>query len=71
LSILIHDGYACKLIILKYLESGHYFCYIHDYEKKIWRKYNDMQVSEETEENVLKNSKGSFIKIKFQVEKEA
>ncbi len=30
-----------------------------------------MQVSEETEENVLKNSKGSFIKIKFQVEKEA
>lgn len=28
--------------------SGHYWIYIHDFEKKIWRKYNDETVEEHT-----------------------
>lgn len=28
--------------------SGHYWIYIHDFQKKIWRKYNDETVDEQT-----------------------
>lgn len=48
-SIMIHEGQA---------ESGHYYSYTIDREKGIWRKYNDINVSEEAEEQVLKEAKG-------------
>jgi len=51
LGILMHDGQA---------DSGHYFAYIYDFEKNLWRKYNDQSISEESEENVLKEAYGFF-----------
>jgi ubiquitin carboxyl-terminal hydrolase 25/28 len=49
-SILMHDG--------QYAESGHYYTYIYDFERKIWRKYDDTNVTEESEQVVLQNSFG-------------
>ncbi|KAF1970373.1 ubiquitin C-terminal hydrolase-like protein [Bimuria novae-zelandiae CBS 107.79] len=34
--------------------GGHYWIYIYDFQKNIWRKYNDETVTEETEENIFK-----------------
>jgi ubiquitin carboxyl-terminal hydrolase 25/28 len=39
-SIMIHEGQA---------ESGHYYSYTYDTDRKIWRKFNDINVSEEAE----------------------
>ena len=36
-SVFIHRGYV---------NSGHYWIYIHDFVKKVWRKYNDGYVTE-------------------------
>jgi ubiquitin carboxyl-terminal hydrolase 25/28 len=32
---------------------GHYWIYIHDFEKRVWRKYNDEHVTEVTDENII------------------
>eukprot|EP01022_Parablepharisma_sp_SALTPOND_P028630 TRINITY_DN71294_c1_g1_i1.p1 TRINITY_DN71294_c1_g1~~TRINITY_DN71294_c1_g1_i1.p1 ORF type:complete len:596 (-),score=87.21 TRINITY_DN71294_c1_g1_i1:3189-4976(-) len=48
-AILIHSGGA---------ESGHYYAFIFDAGKKKWRRYNDEEVTEETEENVFKEAIG-------------
>jgi ubiquitin carboxyl-terminal hydrolase 25/28 len=48
-AILIHDGNA---------ESGHYYTFIFDRVADKWWRYNDFQVSEETEENVMSESFG-------------
>lgn len=44
-----------------YLESGHYYSFIHDFEKNIWRRFNDITITEETEENVFKESWGFLL----------
>lgn len=48
-SILIHEGGA---------ESGHYYSYTYDHQNNKWRKYNDINISEQVEEQVLKEAKG-------------
>ena len=48
-SICVHDGTA---------SHGHYFSYIYDRAQKKWRKYNDITVTEVTEEEVFKNAQG-------------
>jgi ubiquitin carboxyl-terminal hydrolase 25/28 len=48
-SILVHEGSA---------DSGHYYSYIYDIEQKVWRKYNDINISEEVQAQVLKEAKG-------------
>ncbi|EGR31008.1 ubiquitin carboxyl-terminal hydrolase family protein, putative [Ichthyophthirius multifiliis] len=50
-AIIIHDGDA---------QSGHYYTFIQDLQQKKWRRYNDIQVSEETEENVFKEASGGW-----------
>jgi hypothetical protein len=37
---------------------GHYYSYIYDIETNIWRKYNDINISEESPEQVFKEAKG-------------
>lgn len=44
-SILIHEGSA---------DSGHYYSYTYDIKSKVWRKYNDINISEEAEGQVIK-----------------
>lgn len=51
-SILIHEGVA---------DSGHYYSYSYDSEAKVWRKYNDINVTEEEEEQVMKLARGSGV----------
>eukprot|EP01022_Parablepharisma_sp_SALTPOND_P001351 TRINITY_DN106156_c1_g1_i1.p1 TRINITY_DN106156_c1_g1~~TRINITY_DN106156_c1_g1_i1.p1 ORF type:complete len:938 (-),score=127.57 TRINITY_DN106156_c1_g1_i1:56-2869(-) len=48
-TILVHAGQA---------DSGHYYCFIYDYEQEKWRKYNDTNVSEVKEEDVFKEALG-------------
>lgn len=48
-SLLIHEGSA---------DSGHYYSYLFDRQEKKWRKYNDLNITEEVEEQVLKEGKG-------------
>ena len=48
-SIAVHQGGA---------ESGHYFAYIYDRAQQKWRKYNDIRVTDVTEEEVFKASEG-------------
>ncbi|KAL4443149.1 hypothetical protein ABPG74_002216 [Tetrahymena malaccensis] len=50
-SVIIHDGQA---------DSGHYYSFIKDVSTKKWWRYNDIQVSEETEENVFKEALGGW-----------
>lgn len=47
--MLIHEGSA---------DSGHYYSYLFDPQEKKWRKYNDLNITEEVEEQVLKEGKG-------------
>jgi hypothetical protein len=49
-SILIHEGIAA--------DSGHYYAYIFDWAKQVWRKYNDIHVTEVSAEEVLSKSIG-------------
>lgn len=52
-AILMHEGKA---------ESGHYYSYIFDHKKNIWRKFNDINVIEElNEEKLLKEAYGIII----------
>eukprot|EP00358_Blepharisma_japonicum_P004571 CAMPEP_0202953250 /NCGR_PEP_ID=MMETSP1395-20130829/44478_1 /ASSEMBLY_ACC=CAM_ASM_000871 /TAXON_ID=5961 /ORGANISM="Blepharisma japonicum, Strain Stock R1072" /LENGTH=152 /DNA_ID=CAMNT_0049666167 /DNA_START=73 /DNA_END=528 /DNA_ORIENTATION=+ len=46
-SILIHEGGA---------EGGHYYSFIYDSERGIWRKYSDIQVTEISEDEVMSKS---------------
>jgi ubiquitin carboxyl-terminal hydrolase 25/28 len=48
-AIFMHAGTA---------SGGHYWIYIYDFQKNIWRKYNDEFVTEETEENILNKVEG-------------
>ena len=48
-SICVHDGNA---------NSGHYYTLIYDRFQKIWRKFNDIRVSEYNEEDVFKEAEG-------------
>ena len=50
-SIMIHDGNH---------ESGHFYTFIKDFSKGIYRRYNDLSVSEVEEERVILESKGGF-----------
>lgn len=46
----MHDGQSA--------EYGHYYAFIYDSEMQKWRKYNDMNVTEVTEEEVFVESEG-------------
>ena len=48
-SILMHSGGP---------DCGHYYSFIYDAGKHKWRKYNDENITEETEENVFKEAIG-------------
>lgn len=48
-SICVHDGNA---------NSGHYYTFIYDRFNKKWRKFNDIRVTEVSEEEVFKESEG-------------
>ena len=48
-SICVHDGNA---------NSGHYYSFIYDRFQKKWRKFNDIRVTEVSEEDVFKESQG-------------
>ena len=48
-AICIHDGNA---------QSGHYFAFIYDRFQKKWRKFNDIRVTEVSEEEVFKQANG-------------
>ncbi len=48
-AICVHDGSA---------QSGHYYAFIYDRFEKKWRKFNDMRVTDATEEDVFKESNG-------------
>jgi hypothetical protein len=51
-AILMHSGDA---------EGGHYYVFIRDREKDIWRKYNDEMVTEVSEKSVLQEAIGNSI----------
>jgi hypothetical protein len=38
------DQQVKYIFFFKILDEGHYYAYIFDFERKIWRKYNDIQV---------------------------
>jgi len=48
-SICVHDGSAL---------TGHYYCFIYDYFQEKWRKFNDIRVTEVSEEEVFRESEG-------------
>lgn len=48
-SILIHEGSA---------DSGHYYSYIYEIQNKKWRKFNDINISEEAEPQIIKEAQG-------------
>lgn len=48
-SLLIHEGGA---------DSGHYYSYTYDFQASKWRKYNDINITEETQEQVFREGKG-------------
>eukprot|EP00795_Rhopilema_esculentum_P016432 gene16432-7841_t len=50
-AILVHEGQA---------NGGHYWSYIFDAQKKIWRKFNDVTVSETTWDEVQRESVGGY-----------
>ena len=49
--VIIHDGSA---------QSGHYFAFIQDHFQKKWRKYNDIRITDVSEEDVFKEGNGGF-----------
>jgi len=53
-AILVHDGVA---------GSGHYYSFNRNLSTQSWKRFNDIQVSDEVEENVLKESIGGYANI--------
>jgi len=51
-AILVHDGWA---------ESGHYYAFILDRANKTWIRFNDYQVSFESEQQVFQESLGGHL----------
>ncbi|KAM3129731.1 hypothetical protein pb186bvf_018122 [Paramecium bursaria] len=47
--IIMHSGGA---------NLGHYFCFIYDFQKKVWRRYNDSIVTEVPENDVFEQANG-------------
>ena len=53
MGILMHEGKA---------ESGHYYSYLYNFEKSIWLKFNDIHVTEETnEDKILQEAYGKIL----------
>ena len=50
-SVLVHEGQAV---------SGHYWSFIYDERRSKWLKFNDITVSESSEEEMHKESVGGF-----------
>ena len=50
-AILVHEGQA---------NGGHYWSYIFDSSKKVWRKFNDVTVTETTWDEVHRESIGGY-----------
>ena len=50
-AILVHEGQA---------NGGHYWSYIFDANKNVWRKFNDVTVTETTWEDVQRESIGGY-----------
>ena len=48
-AIIIHEGTA---------QSGHYYVFIYDNFNKKWKKFNDIRVTEVSEEEVFKEGNG-------------
>jgi ubiquitin carboxyl-terminal hydrolase 25/28 len=48
-AICVHDGNAY---------SGHYYAFIQDRFNNKWRRFNDIRVTDATEEDVIKESNG-------------
>jgi len=48
-AICVHDGDA---------NQGHYFVFIRDHHKQIWRKFNDDLIQEFPQDEVLKMAEG-------------
>jgi len=53
-AILVHDGVA---------GSGHYYSFNRNLSNQSWKRFNDIQVSDEVEENVMKESVGGYSNI--------
>lgn len=47
----IHDGNA---------HGGHYYALVYDRFNKKWRKFNDIRITDITEEEVFKEANGGF-----------
>lgn len=52
-AVLVHEGSSPN--------QGHYWTFIRDVAKDAWHKYNDAQVEEVSEENVMKESVGGHL----------
>lgn len=52
-------------MIILFLDFGHYFAYIYDFDRKIWRKFSDQYVSEESEEKVMEVAFGISLFFSF------
>ena len=50
-AICVHDGSA---------QSGHYFAFIKDHFNNKWRRFNDIRVTDATEEEVFKESNAGY-----------
>ena len=48
-AIIVHDGSA---------QSGHYYAFIYDRNQHKWRKFNDIRITEVSEEEVFSFSNG-------------
>ena len=48
-SVLIHDGSP---------QSGHYYAFIYDHDSGDWKRYNDIRITDVSEDDVFKESLG-------------
>ena len=49
-----------KFFIILNIGGGHYFVYIFDNERSIWRRYNDIMVEVVSEEEVMRDAFGNL-----------